>query len=983
MVKRVNKAPVRKSTPFESSTAKKNYASIPVKKENFINVSNNRTLLKYFQNIQKYFIYANNFGLALDDEDNLSASGKPILLEKLFVPPNLSARHVSPNQLVSAEVSNKTIDFESLPAVLEENQSLFILGDPGTGKSTLINWLMLSLTNTSDNKIKLAIGDVVPFALILREMSLEDINSWDDLCSNFIKHDSLLTAPFTDDKKTLEQLLEQGQVLFLLDGLDEVTHQEHRERLSRVLLEGMQQYPSCRFVITSRLVGFNQVEWFGFKKTNKDKSQIEDTEKAIREKPSKIVQEVYLSPFNSQQVKRYTANWYRQYVVEAVGRNKLANSLLQRLAKNDGLSHLSRIPVLLNMICFIHSRRGRLPDGRAELYQRIAETYLTGLDRARDLKFKGKAFNYDYVDLSDWLAQLALRMQRKRTEEDQAIMISESEVLNFLEERLEENGFDLEHANIEAQAIIEYLGHRSGIFIPRGQDKNNEEQYAFTHLSFLEYFAAKGMKAEAQFWKDEDWEDYNKKTHASWWNETLILFFEQLDQSRQTESYLASLFGKNPLDGKVAYEKIHLLAEIIIDSGVRLLSKKREKWIEELWRFYLEQQSKVKFPYQLEAGLASVGNTLWTESYKSQTRFASLAKTYEKIIIPFDNLSEITLFKDFTKLKILDLSNSQVSDISPLSFIKGLQELGLDGTQVNNIRPLSCLIDLQILYFSGTQVRDISSLSSLKKLYELGFSNAAVDDITPLSCLKNLRELGLSKTQISDITPLSSLKNLQKLYLSKTQISDITPLSSLKNLQKLYLWQTRVSDIKPLSSLESLQELYLNKTEVSDIKFLSSLKNLQELGLSETEVRDITPLSSLKNLQELGLSETEVRDITPLSSLKNLQELGLNETGVSDITPLSSLKNLQVLDLSETEVSDIAPLSFLKNLQDLGLSETQVSDITPLSSLKNLQKLYLRQTQVNDVSSLLSLKKLKRLGLDQSLISAAKNVLKQKGLFIY
>ena len=591
MVKRV-KAPARKKNfPFKSLVAEQKYPSTPAKKENFIDVSNNRTLLKYFQKVQKYFIYANNFGLTLDDEDNLSVSGKPILLEKLFVPPNLSTRHISPNQLVSAEVNKRSINFESLPAILEENQSLFILGDPGTGKSTLVNWLMLSLTNTSDNKIKLAIGDVVPFALILREMKLENIHSWDDLCSNFIKHDSSLTAPFTDDEKTLEQLLAQGQALFLLDGLDEVTHKEYRERLARILLDGMQQYPSCRFVITSRLVGFNQNEWFGFNKI--EKLQTDNTDESTKEKSAKILQEVYLSPFNNQQVKRYTTNWYHQYVTEAVGRNKLADSLLQRLAKNDGLSHLSRIPVLLNMICFIHSRRGRLPDGRAELYQRIAETYLTGLDRARDLKFKGKAFNYDYVDLSDWLAQLALRMQRKRTVEDQAIMISESEVRDFLEKKLGENDFDLEQADIEAQAIIDYLGHRSGIFIPRGKDKNNEEQYAFTHLSFLEYFAARGMKAEAQFWKDEDWKDYKKKTHASWWSETFILFFEQLDQSRQTESYLDSLFGKKLLRGKIAYERIHLLAEIITDSGVRLLSKERKEWVKELWRFYLNQQSTV------------------------------------------------------------------------------------------------------------------------------------------------------------------------------------------------------------------------------------------------------------------------------------------------------------------------------------------------------------------------------------------------------
>ena len=75
-----------------------------------------------------------------------------------------------------------------------------------------------------------------------------------------------------------------------------------------------------------------------------------------------------------------------------------AEELVERLSEHESLDQLARIPVLLNMICFIYMRRGgRLPDGRAELYQRIAETYLTSLDQARGVRFRDRKMNFDYL----------------------------------------------------------------------------------------------------------------------------------------------------------------------------------------------------------------------------------------------------------------------------------------------------------------------------------------------------------------------------------------------------------------------------------------------------------------------------------------------------------------------------------------------------------------------------------------------------------
>ncbi|MCI5208592.1 MAG: hypothetical protein D3910_07325, partial [Candidatus Electrothrix sp. ATG2] len=155
----------------------------PPQKDDFVYIPNNRTLLRYYQKLYQHFSYANNFGLALDDDDRAGKKGKSVLLSKLFVAPKLSASHIRPEQLVEAEHDrNKDMpERQHFTNILKEHQRLFLLGDPGTGKSTLINWLMLELSYSGDSMLKLALGNVVPFAFILRDMKLGGVTSWEGL----------------------------------------------------------------------------------------------------------------------------------------------------------------------------------------------------------------------------------------------------------------------------------------------------------------------------------------------------------------------------------------------------------------------------------------------------------------------------------------------------------------------------------------------------------------------------------------------------------------------------------------------------------------------------------------------------------------------------------------------------------------------------------------------------------------------------------
>ena len=711
---------------------------------------------KYFQNVYFKFNRMDNFGLALDDVGELKGE-KRVFLRDLFVTPNLSNYHLDAARIIEDENNPSkanSLQWQSVVDILEKNPHIFVLGDPGAGKSTLIQWLMLAFAYSSDNLTKMRVGELVPFAFILRELPLHDVKSFDDLWRVFVERNADLMQAFTqypESYDVLEALLKNGQALILLDGLDEITHAETRENLGKAVLEGIQKYPDCRFVITSRVIGFDQAQWFGYKKEN----ILE--ENYSPDKNSFNLPVFYLAPFTYKQAQQFVGNWYQQYHPSTDGNHaQRVQDLFVRIQQNDGLGRLSRTPVLLNMICFVHARRGRLPDGRAELYQRIAETYLVSLDSARGIQqCSPNNITLDYSDRSALLSAVAFNIQKRRNDENEStLFISVPEVQRIFKEKLSELGAEDAQLDDEVQFLLNQFQTRSGLFIPRGRDEDGNEVFGFNHLSFLEFFAAKAIQLQLDA-GDLEISELKEYTLFPSWQEAFVLFFEQIEQAKVVERYIDALFDFNlnyEWEEKEKYFPLVILSSIAMDSGTKITPKKRKDLIEKLWGFYLSEEK--------EWQLVSVFNNLWQDNFESK----SVGIHFMQVV------------------KRLYLDGSNINDIYFLSSLTQLQELYLHNTQIKDISVLSNLTQLQVLFLGDTKIKDISVLSSLTQLKRLSLVNTQINDISALSGLTQLQILSLVNTQIKDISALSSLTQLQYLSLRNTQVKDISPLAHLKDL---------------------------------------------------------------------------------------------------------------------------------------------------------------------------------------------------------
>ncbi len=297
---------------------------------------------------------------------------------------------------------------------------------------------------------------------------------------------------------------------------------------------------------------------------------------------------------------------------------------------------------------------------------------------------------------------------------------------------------------------------------------------------------------------------------------------------------------------------------------------------------------------------------------------------------------------DARDLRALDFSYSRVTDA-------GLKELA---------RAVSGLKAVTKLDLAATWVTDAG-------FKELARHDTGVKALTTL----NLGSTGLTDAGLKELSRADSgLKSLTTLILSYTQVTDegLQGLSSadtgLKALTTLTLTRVRVTDagLKELSradtGLKGLTALDLSGTQVTDagLKDLAradtGLKALTTLYLGRTQVTDA-------GLKDLARADAGLKALTTLIlSYTRVTDTGLKELSRAD----TGLPALSSLDLESTKVTDAAFKELasvgtgLKALTTLILDDTQVTDagLKELAradtGLKALAALELRRTEVSD-----------------------------------
>ncbi|MBV8213983.1 MAG: NACHT domain-containing protein, partial [Verrucomicrobia bacterium] len=447
--------------------------------DDFIEPHRENVLIYYLGDVVDWHGYVKFLSLAALRETSTDVS-----LEKLFVEPSVAREHLLPDALevVMPEVT-------PLSTALAQNPRLILLGDPGSGKSTALNWICVSLSRGGESILAQQLGGpLVPVPFVLRELGLgqefvevrDRAKRWDQLLQLFLARPvaSHLSQERYKHKRfeesILGRMLSSGQALLLLDGIDEIGSLEVRTALREAVIEGMRRYPRCRWMLTSRIVGYEDVR---FDRAVLAAPSVADLpQPSLREDRDPILdtmERFYIAPFNDAQIQQFAALWWRVHERNPYLANVRPAEFLEAVKQTQGVRSLARIPHLLTMVALIYRSRAELPDGRALLYSFIADAYLGTLDKERRLEHL-RPIPHSADEMRGWLAVVGWHLQRRRGVQVKPAQPSEGlidsvELLNLLTGVIQPKPGD--DASGVATLFLDYVGRRSGLLMPRGKNE--------------------------------------------------------------------------------------------------------------------------------------------------------------------------------------------------------------------------------------------------------------------------------------------------------------------------------------------------------------------------------------------------------------------------------------------------------------------------------------------------------------------------------
>jgi formylglycine-generating enzyme required for sulfatase activity len=399
----------------------------------------------------------------------------------------------------------------SAVAVLNSDRRLVLLGGPGSGKSTFVNFVAQTMAGellgaqaepltptlsaltaplpSSEEPATRAKpgkddepsaqpwqhGALLPVVVVLRELAAQikpNETAGADTVWRYLQT-ALHTACLADFAVAMKQELMAVGGLVMFDGLDEVPDAAAKRTQIQAAVEDFQAtFHKCRVLVTCRTYAYQRQDWKlpGFA-------------------------EAELDVFSLSQISSFVRAWYGQMVAllrltaeDAQGRGSV---LLRQVQLLPNVRELAARPLLLTLFVRLQSAQdGNLPEKREELYFESVKLLLNEWE-ALKVRLSADGSKQDIEpSLSQWLQasphsirkqldQLAFEAHRDQKDKEGTADIREADLVAAL---LQANPSD---KPVDIRQLQRYLRDRAGILAEHGG-----QVWQFPHRSFQEYLAA-------------------------------------------------------------------------------------------------------------------------------------------------------------------------------------------------------------------------------------------------------------------------------------------------------------------------------------------------------------------------------------------------------------------------------------------------------------------------------------------------------------
>jgi len=337
-----------------------------------------------------------------------------------------------------SEVLSKSLMFAD---AIKEKPRLLIIGDPGAGKSTSLQWITYSYAEQIVNHSQKELP--VPIYLRLKWYN----GSLLKLIATYFGENGIVC-----DEETIINWIKKEKFIFLFDGFDEL------DDSSKCLKDIKNLIGACsgesRFVVTSRKI------------------------EALKDFKSLKFENVDVKQLSNPQMELFT----EKYLDKEGG-----DRLLKEIKRNNLLTEARNPLILWFMIVEFQRDESQISENKGVLFKNVIEHHF--LKEWDEKVIPAKLDSQKYTDLKiEVLSRLAYFMAG----EDDSVKIEEGKVKEIIDNFLKEGRTDYKNIRDE---ILSQL-YKSHILIKIGT------QVSFWHKSFRDYFAA--LKLVEIFQKDSE-----------------------------------------------------------------------------------------------------------------------------------------------------------------------------------------------------------------------------------------------------------------------------------------------------------------------------------------------------------------------------------------------------------------------------------------------------------------------------------------------
>ncbi|MGP1382535.1 MAG: NACHT domain-containing protein [Thainema sp.] len=346
--------------------------------------------------------------------------------------------------------------------VANREQYLLVLGGPGVGKSTFLRKVGLEALKGKQGEYEhRCIPVMLELRLLTKEITVEQA-----IAKEFA------TCGFPEAAEFTTGALENGKLLVLLDGLDEVPS-DHLNIAIQQIQDLVDRYGDNRFIASCRTVAYHG----GFPH----------------------FKDVMMAAFEDEQIEQFIRAWFRSEKDRELG---TAQKCWELLNSKDyaAAKELAQTPLLLTLLCVVYDQLQDFPKKRAPLYGEALDVLLSKWAAEKRLER-----DPIYRELSPELERILLSEIAYDSFAEDQLFFSQQTVTDQIKEFLISNLNAPKHLNSEA--VLDAIELQQGILVERARDT-----YSFSHLTLQEYLTAKYIVDNQQV----DWLVENHLTDERW-----------------------------------------------------------------------------------------------------------------------------------------------------------------------------------------------------------------------------------------------------------------------------------------------------------------------------------------------------------------------------------------------------------------------------------------------------------------------------------